>query len=54
MMNGGTTWSAASYDSDAYTVKQDNNGTINFILGSEGYDKMVQDINRAGNTPIFI
>lgn len=53
-MNGGSTWSAASYDSDTYTVKQDNNGAINFILGSGGYDKMVQDINRAGNTPLFI
>lgn len=53
-LNGGSTWSAASYDNDTYTVKQDSNGTIDFILGSGGYDKMVQDINRAGNTPLFL
>ena len=53
-MNGGSTWSAPNFDKDEYTVKQDRDGRIDFILGSGGYDKMVADINNSGNNPIFL
>lgn len=52
--NGQTIWSAQSFDDPAYTVQQERNGQVDFVLGSGGYEKMVSDINKSGNTPVFL
>lgn len=53
-MNGDDEWSAVSYKNASYTVEQNRDGAVNFILGSGGYEKMVSDINRSETTPIFL
>lgn len=52
--NGQSIWTASNFADDAFTVRTDRNGNVDYQLSQEGYSKMISAINANSNTPVFI